>query len=402
MNVVRVFSCLALVLPILGWAQSSAVPAPKPDTTQAVQAAQPAQAVSNAPTAQAAPVAVVDSAKADTTATVVKDSTAVTTSDSAKVAIPDSSQIPAVATKKTKRAKIVRETSVNTLDDLKGKYRSPKRALFMSLVLPGSGQVYVGGGAFNYARGVTYLLAEASLWTGMHYYSTVRHREQVKKYRRFGDEHWRQKQYEDTLDSKRSSKSTDVEVFQRTNFLRDYYCYSIFGDNPSKGSKSEQLYNGCNDYILTEDLSASLKEFVTTFDDSKMSADSVAKVRAKFVDAFTFYELIGKEQEFITGWDDVKNVAFLDSRIEGTSENRNAYVNMRQNAERYSDMRAWFLGGIIVNHILSAVDAALAARNHNRGLYETETAWYDRIRLDHQFGFETGVIKQSLVAKISF
>jgi hypothetical protein len=305
------------------------------------------------------------------------------TSDSAKTSVAPTDTVPV---KKAKRQKVVRETTVNTLDELKGRYRSPKTALFLSLVVPGAGQAYVGGTAFNYARAVSYLAIDISLGAAWYHYVKVKHDRQVKRYRRFADTTWSIKQYEDSLATRYPSGAGQAESFLKLNFARAYYCYYIV--NPEASTSSGRLYDGCVDYENDSTDASLLQAFVNEFDDSKLTAAQIGAQRAGFNSTFDFYEIIGKEQEFIVGWKDVNGVAYRESGIEAESEYRDTYVDMRQKAERYSKMQAYFIGGLLVNHIVSAVDAAFAARYHNHQLYQTETAWYDRVRLNSNFAYQ--------------
>ena len=95
-------------------------------------------------------------------------------------------------------------------------------------------------------------------------------------------------------------------------------------------------------------------------------------------------------------------MVFGDSSITGTSAYRDEYVSMRARANRYARMQAWFLGGMVINHIASALDAALTARYHNRQLYETESMWYDRLHFDGGLVLDQGWPKTNLTASITF
>ena len=69
----------------------------------------------------------------------------------------------------------------------------------------------------------------------------------------------------------------------------------------------------------------------------------------------------------------------------GTSANLKIYRGMRNKANDYADMQAWFFGGLILNPLVSAVDAAWAAHAHNKVLYEEELSWFDRLRFEGGF-----------------
>jgi hypothetical protein len=50
-----------------------------------------------------------------------------------------------------------------------------------------------------------------------------------------------------------------------------------------------------------------------------------------------------------------------------------------------ADRQAIFFGAIILNHIVSAIDAGLSASAHNSSLYEEKLSFLDRIRLGSDF-----------------
>jgi hypothetical protein len=324
----------------------------------------------------------------------LKDSVKVVASDSqpkVKAIAPDS--VP-----RAKRKRIVRETTVNTLNELKGRYRSPKRALFLSLVIPGLGQAYVGNSAFNYARAVAYFAIDMSLGYAWYHYVSVRHDQQVRKYRIYADSNWSVSRYEDSLSS-HFPTGTTPGTFQETNMSRELYCFTLI--NPNGSVAQENLFRGCDEYDSAT-TSGSLANFRELYKDEGLSTQEIGSQRAKFADPFSFYEIIGKEQEFIVGWKDVNNVVYTKDRLNANSEMRDTYVSMRQKAEEYSKLQAYFIGGMVVNHIVSAIDAALAARYHNLDLYETETTWIDKIRLDSRISYAGNDLQSWVGAFVSF
>ncbi len=327
-----------------------------------------------------------DSVKGDTVATdtvAAPSDTAAAPVAAEAVAVPDTvkaadpkTAAPAEPSKETpdqRRQRIVRETTVNTIDELKGQYRSPKKALFMSLLVPGLGQAYVG----NYYRAAAYILADVAMVAGWRHYVVVKHDRQVRRYRAFADENWTQAKYEDSVSQVLSLREKEARTLITPH--RDFYCGYVIDRATTTGN---QLYTACADLEPSGDYTL----FRNTYDDSELTPEERGDNRGTFYDVHQFYELVGKEQEFVAGWSDANDVVFGDSSITGGSELRGRYVEMRAKATDYSRMQVYFLGGIVLNHIISAVDAALSARYHNRALYQTEVSWYDRIRLESVVG----------------
>ena len=335
---------------------------------------------------------------------------------SAAIATPapaDTAAADTAVAKPKKRKRIVRETTVNTIDELKGRYRSPKKALFMSLVVPGLGQSYVGQHWFNYTRGAVYFFTDVALAYGWHYYVVDKQDRQITKYRRFADAHWSQSKYEDSI-SRQVLPGYNVSNFELRNPHRPTYCDAVQNQGSQTGG---ELFAGCKE--LTGNNFSRFQAFYKGAE-ANASADSIGRLRGQFNNVQTFYEIIGKEAEFITGWDDANNILIGDSTfgligsdgkaqlgadkkpLPATSANQQTYISMRAQANDYARMQAYFLGGIVLNHLVSAVDAALAANYHNKRLYQTETGWYDRVRLDSYVALDGYAPKPTVVASFTF
>jgi len=274
----------------------------------------------------------------------------------------------------------VKVSKVNGLDDMKGKYKSPRKAMFMSLVIPGSGQLFVGGSKFTYIRGGIYLALEAGLWGSWYYFSVHKYDKQVDKYKKFAKEHYSIGRYERAMRDIYEADAKNYESEFRTRYLgsREAFCEGIFGSATMRGCYDKtNLYYGDTDYLNT---------FVKK---PQSLGEEMSKVG--FNDASVVFQHIADEA-YVLGWDDVAdqavatNLGLEDPNSEtvplGTSDRRNEYRSMRNKANDYADMQAWFFGGIILNHIVSAVDAAFTAHSHNKALYQEDLSWYDRLHFD--------------------
>ena len=138
------------------------------------------------------------------------------------------------------------------------------------------------------------------------------------------------------------------------------------------------------------------------------STDSVTTFRKRYNDLQNFYELIGKYTEFASGWEDVSgsyndgSLYVLDESDKNKNQQVLKYRSMRSRATDLSRMQTVFLGGIIINHLVSALDAAFSARLHNKRLYQTDISWYDRINLDSYVTLYGIDMYTSITAKLSF
>src|SRR6185436_16007312 len=75
-----------------------------------------------------------------------------------------------------------------------------------------------------------------------------------------------------------------------------------------------------------------------------------------------YYELISKYEQFTHGWDDD-----VDGNPEH-SKNYQRHANMRANMNYQYEVADYFLFGLIINRVLSAIDAVLLTRDHNSAL----------------------------------
>lgn len=371
-------------------------------TADSLKAAQ-AKAADSARAAAILAAAAADSLRADSARQA--EARAKASADSSRTAAAAAAAADSAAGKSKKRKRIVRETTVNTIDELKGRYRSPKRALFMSLIVPGLGQAYVGQSWFNYARGAAYFIGDVALAYGWHYYVGIKQDREIGKYKAFADKNWRQWKYEDSVFAYKES-SKDL------NQHRESYCDAVQSQGSSKGVL---LHGGCMD----PDKSSEYVSFKNEYRDTGSAAE-VGALRANFPNSQQFYEMIGKENEFITGWLDAPEMKTNDSAWYAVNDSgaiaqdnagrsilastafQQRYIGMRAQANTYARMQAWFLGGMVVNHIVSAVDAALTARYHNKALYQSETSWYDRLHLDSRIAWEGLAPVPSVTASFTF
>ncbi len=304
--------------------------------------------------------------------------------------------------KRAPRVRVTRETTINPLDTRRGEYRNPKKALFMSLIVPGLGQAYVGQTAFNYARAAFYFGTEATLGILWYQYTVVKYDREVKRYRRYADNHFSAGRYEDEAYAASAATS-----FKDINPYRTSYCEALINRESSTGAG---LYGGCVNLLIPDsaNVSSSYQNFRAAYDDNTFFSPvadpaGLSVKRSTFADPVEFYSLIGSYQEFIAGWDDAgSSVVYSDSLIAGTSAHRDSYNSMRDRAQSYSRMQAWFIGGLVINHIASALDAALTARRNNRILYEGEARWYDNFDVHGGLAFERGRPLTHLAASLAF
>lgn len=281
-------------------------------------------------------------------------------------------------------------------------YRSPRKAFFYSLVVPGAGQAWVGA----YARASLFVAAEAGLLYGWYDVSIRQAREKTREAERFADANWSTSRYEAirkrVYDS--TSNEDDKRRLSASMPYRDRYCQALYADDLNT------LRDACLE--IPSDTNANYRNHVQTFADEGLSVQEVHAKRAAGVkELATFYERIGRDEEFVPGWRDATSdtvTSFSLLRYEtslndkdpstipsgspwGVSQMRAQYLGMRRDADDLAATQGWFLGGLVVNHIVSAIDAALAAQRSNRKLYDEEkTSWIDGLHLQGGLAWSNG------------
>ncbi|SIO16094.1 hypothetical protein [Fibrobacter sp. UWB11] len=283
----------------------------------------------------------------------------------------------------------VKVSKVNGIDEMKGRYKNPRKALFLSLLVPGAGQMYVGGNTSTYVRGGVYIALEVFMWSGWGYFSIYKYNQQVDKYKKFAKEHYSIGRYERAMRDLYNAGGSLYPSTFRSRYMgsRKSFCESIYGDaSTAKCYQETELFAGDEQHY-------------NKFNDkNKKLADEMGDFKKSFANESELFQLIS-EGVYVRGWDDVKdggtvidNLNLEDESSEvvslGESERLDKYRSMRRDANDYADMQVWFIGGLILNHIVSAVDAALTANAHNKVLYEEDVSWYDRLHFDSGVSFK--------------
>jgi hypothetical protein len=321
----------------------------------------------------------------------IRDSLAALSSSSSEQPAPD---ISSSSMSRRDLLGPVKVSKVYGIDDMKGRYKSPRKALFMSLVIPGSGQLYVGGSTFTYVRGGAYLALEAALWGSWAYFSVYKYNDQVKKYKKFAREHYSIGRYEAGMRELVGQLSDETEESRfETRYMnsRESFCEAIYGNASSAGcyTANRLFYNDKSHY----------DRFSVG---NPTSLENEIESVGSFYDGSAVYQQIA-DRAYVLGWDDVEEPAVAmnleledDEPSDGIvplakSSNMDEYRSMRSKANDYADLQVWFFGGLILNHIVSAIDAAFTANAHNKTLYSEELSWYDRLHFDSYVSIFNGL-----------
>jgi hypothetical protein len=254
----------------------------------------------------------------------------------------------------------VRTTRVESLAD-DSKYRSVRTAFLLSLFVPGSGQAYVGGtGAW--IRGALYFGAEAALWTTWYTYSIQGAADYADRASELVKTSWNAEQNETKLlelYKKAELQSPEAMIGFENVYIQDrrVWCEALYGRDPRLTNSVSACRN-----IAKNDFS----NHVTLLLDPNWQAANRGQYLKQLEDS---KQVLGWKDLVPTPWDDL---VFNGGEVKvlGQSASQVQYNKYRQEERDRRESSSMLLTGIAVNHILSALDAALTARSHNRGLYQ--------------------------------
>ena len=190
--------------------------------------------------------------------------------------------------------------------------KSPGRALLYSALLPGMGEFYAGARK----RAVLFLGLEAAAW-GLYFSWNGQGKEIEEDFRGVADEQWDVLRYVDWRGSAISRNSSITHALPCSTFV-------VGGEGISGCPETEKQQ---------------------------------------------YYELIGKYDQFVSGWEDARDQdgnlvqpTEIDSAENFVSKQRFAYEDQRNDSNRFLKRATNVAGLILVNHVISAIDAARAAR----------------------------------------
>jgi len=201
--------------------------------------------------------------------------------------------------------------------------KSPFLAGVFSAVIPGSGELYAG----SYWLAGLFAAVEGALW----YYNIDQNNkgdEQTTVYQNYADEHWNVVKYAQWL----NENAKDFE-------------------------------GGENAVHITINPDASLPPWERVDWDAMHTTELAIPVFSHKLPPYgdqQYYELIGKYNQYSYGWDD-KNAG----NYWNVSENFLYYSGQRGEANDFYNLADTMLNLIILNHVLSAIDAAWAAARFN-------------------------------------
>jgi len=245
-------------------------------------------------------------------------------------------------------------TGKNESESIRIKPKSTRKAFFLSLLLPGLGETYVGS-----KRNLIFFGIEALSWW-MYISNTNEGKNLEDKFEGFADKYWH---YFDTTDSEGNTLSYNYWEWLKRKYEMNEFSYGQNIMNP------EDYYEPTDYAEINEHIKNNPKE---------ESVHSLPSTKTQ-----QYYEMIGKYDQFVYGWEDIDNhnlnPSLNDENGEPTykydedtsiikSPLRTEYMGIRgdSNDKLSAGQRGIHL--MMINRIVSAIDAARLAYHHNKGL----------------------------------
>lgn len=197
--------------------------------------------------------------------------------------------------------------------------KSPYLGALFSGLIPGTGEFY----AERYLKGAIFLAVEAGLWIAYANYEN-KGDDQTAEYQSYANTYW--------------------DVYKYAEWLK------------------RENFSGSGDIILTAD-KETLRRQINVCEAQNFSHQLPP------YGAQQYYELIGKYQNFVTGWADA-DFDVVNRNNYGTYKTQmfNDYSYDRQEANSYYDKATTSLTLVVLNHILSAADGAWSVSMFNKDL----------------------------------
>ncbi len=209
-------------------------------------------------------------------------------------------------------------------------HKSPFLAAGLSAVLPGAGEFY----SESYWKSALFVAAEAALWTVNIIYNN-KGNSQTDFYKSYADEHWSVVRYAEWINANLTFIS---------NGMLDPSKYAI-PINPNTSLRPWERVDWDALRHTENAIGGGFSHSLAPYGDQQ------------------YYEMIGKYLQFVHGWDetDFNIPTYLDQ----VTSQLTWYAGQRGKANDFYNIASTATTIVVLNHVLSAFDAALSAHSYN-------------------------------------
>ena len=304
-----------------------------------------------------------------------------------------------------KKIVIEEARSINFSRNL-NEYRSPKKAMFMSLLIPGLGQAY----SKKYWKTALFGAIEIGL-IGLSVKLIYEGNQEKNKAQKFADQNYNVKKFLEFYDNY-SSYITALATKDSTDTMD---LISVFHDSSANLNKKYSASNLSN-YDSNErkdfDKNIQLNEFVQGWEDCEPDFDRdtgfiLENSNYKFAYKYYFTSNSNDDDKNDTIWllkrfnlGDTINALDV-SGIYGYSHNQNLYNEMIRSSTGFYNVSKYMIFILLTNHVVSAIDAFISARAYNDKLLKKQSIWQN-INFDHKIAFTNYGIQSRIGLRVRF
>jgi hypothetical protein len=228
------------------------------------------------------------------------------------------------------------ENELNSSDAISGK-KSPFLAALMSFAIPGAGEFY----SESYLKAGIFLAIEvAAISIGLAY--DKKGDDQTKVFQDYAHAGWDVAKYArwtiDNIEHLNSAIGSNVDPSNYPNLFDD-------------GSRTQVNWSVLNQ--LESDIGGWYSHRLERFGEQQ------------------YYEMIGKYPQFNPGWDDFDEstlYTYNATQKDPVTANFNYYSGLRGEANDFYNIASSAVVAVVVNHFISALDAAWSASRYNKSL----------------------------------
>jgi hypothetical protein len=293
-------------------------------------------------------------------------------------------------------AVIADERSINFARNLK-EYRSPKLALFLSLLVPGLGQAY----SKKYLKTAIFGIAEAAI-IGVGVNLRLKGKDLKSAAHDTADAYFSASNLWDFYNSLDEFLSKDSAVMSDSSIphIKGDAIWDSAGFADAAASKSNSYY----DEIGHDDGSAMVrgwKDCEPAFDygSSEYNLDSSGYSYAYAdVTPDTFWLLSRYNQNAVN---QPADTVPIEGYIWGYSQKQQQYIDMIADSRNYYKISTGVFYLLVVNHVVSAIDAMITAKAHNDELLGKQSMWR-RINLDQQIAMTDRGVTSTIGVRVRF
>jgi hypothetical protein len=238
--------------------------------------------------------------------------------------------------------------------------KSVGKAVLFSALLPGSGQFY----AKSYIKTAVFLTAEVGAWAVNISYNK-KGDDKDREFKQYAEEKWSEYRYWSYVNWDAQDNPDLINLL-----VPEQYIDMVPAPNGGTWYLiNEQYFNANRETIISNLRQVEAEQYSHRLPETRTQQ---------------YYEMIGKyPMQFGNAWDDAR-FDYNYSGPDNITYNNNFYMDMREESNRLYNVAQNALMVVLINHVVSAVDAGFTTRNYNRRQLQMEMS-YNNIRIKGEY-----------------